>query len=100
MLNRRATAGLTSTVIAIDLQKAFDSVRRDRIDKLLLEYGYGPIAAELVRQMYSGDVMYLFLDNENLSDPIRPEKGVKQGCLLSSGIFNLFIDRALRVMAK
>ena len=44
--------------------------------------------------------MILFLNNENLTDPITPEKGVKQGCLLSPGIFNLFVDRALRVMAK
>ena len=100
MLNRRSTAGLPTTVIAIDLKKAFDSVRRDEIDKLLIEYGYGTTAANLVKQMYNGDVLYLFLNNENLSEPIAPEKGVKQGCLLSSGIFNLFIDRALRVMIK
>ena len=100
MLNRRSTAGRDTTVIAIDLRKAFDSVRRDEIDKLLIEYGYGNTAANLVKQMYSGDTLYLFLNNENLSDPITPEKGVKQGCLLSSGIFNLFIDRALRVMLR
>ena len=93
MTNRRAAAGLRTTTIAVDLQKAFDSVRRDGIDRLLREYGYGPNASRLVEQIYDGDTMYLFLGNENKTDAIRPEKGVKQGCLLSPSTFNLFIDR-------
>ena len=81
MTNRRAAAGLRTTTI------------RDGIDRLLREYGYGPNASRLVEQIYDGDTMYLFLGNENKTDAIRPEKGVKQGCLLSPSTFNLFIDR-------
>jgi len=99
LLEQRATAGEDSTVVFLDLKKAFDSIDRGQLNMLMEEYGFGETARTLVTQMYSGDVMYFYLDNENKSDPIQPGSGVKQGCLLSPTIFNLYMDRALRKLA-
>ena len=99
VLERRAVDGRGSTVVFLDLKKAFDSIDRDQLGALMEEYGFGETARTLVTQMYSGDILYLYLDNENKSDPIRPGSGVKQGCLLSPAIFNMYMDRALRKLA-
>ena len=100
VLNRRARAGKSSTTVFVDLSKAFDSMRRDGLIRILTEYGFGDTASFLVTQMYEGDVMHLYLNNQPAGAPIRPAKGVKQGCILSPMIFNMIVDRALRTLAK
>ena len=71
ILHRRARSGKGTTVIFVDLKKAFDSVRRDVLEKIMTEDGFSVTAGELVKQMYDGDGLKLFLNNENKSEAIK-----------------------------
>ena len=75
-----------------DLKKAFDKV--DRIIlfyKLLKKYQIGGNFLKLLDEMYQNNQMYVKLSS-GLTRPFVTTMGVKQGCVLSPLIFNLFIN--------
>jgi ribonuclease HI len=88
----------TPYFLSIDLQKAFDSVCRETLWKMLRQRGIHP---ELVR------CIELLYDNPTLATLIGPHsdwipfgsKGLKQGCPLSPLLFALFLDPLLRKLA-
>ena len=57
----------------------------------LLEYGIDPNLVNLVKDMYDKTKIMLKL-NGKITMPIPTEKGVRQGCILSPRLFNLFIN--------
>ncbi len=78
----------TLIVISIDFAKAFDSVKRDVMIKLLMEYNINEKAIETVTKMYTGDVTNIRLDNaEMLKVPV--SSGIRQGCTGSTTLFKL-----------
>ena len=75
-----------------DLRKAFDTVDRSTLFyKLLLKYNIGGKFLKLLKEMYENNLMYVKL-TAGLSQPFVTAVGVKQGCVLSPLIFNLFIN--------
>ena len=75
-----------------DLRKAFDTV--DRITlfyKLLSKYHIGGNFLKLLQEMYRNNQMFVKL-SAGLTKPFNTTMGVKQGCVLSPLIFNLFIN--------
>ena len=75
-----------------DLKKAFDTVDRAILFyKLLQKYKIGGNFLKLFGQMYENNQMYVKL-SAGLTQPFRTTVGVKQGCVLSPLIFNLFIN--------
>ena len=79
-------------VCFFDIKKAFDTV--DRITlfyKLLLKYSIGGSFLKLLTEMYQNNQMYVKLSS-GLTQPFITTQGVKQGCVLSPLIFNIFIN--------
>ena len=82
----------------IDYQKAFDCVNHSELIRLLQERSIDENDLNIIKNIYMNQVAYLRVGQESTSYfPI--EKGVRQGCVLSPLLFNLYsetiFDRAL-----
>ena len=81
--------------VFVDFQKAFDSVDREVIWKLMQHYGFPPKLITLIQQLYSNSACQVIHDGK-LSEPFQVQTGVRQGCLLSPTIFLLVVDWIMR----
>ena len=75
----------------VDFEKAFDSVFRQALWKVLREYGVPEKVIKMVRILYDGFECAVIHEGK-LSAYFEVETGVKQGCLLSGLLFLLVID--------
>ena len=75
----------------IDYEKAFDSVDRETLWKLLRHYGVPKKIISLIRCTFQ-DMSCKIAHAGQLSDSFEVKTGVRQGCLLSPFLFLLVID--------
>ena len=75
----------------IDMEKAFDSIHRDSLWKILRHYGIPQKLVKIVRILYN-DFKSQVICNTELTAPFNVTTGVKQGCILSPFLFLLSID--------
>ncbi len=75
----------------IDLTKAYDKVNREILWKMLRLYGIPEELVKIIISFYEGAIARLRLDG-NLSELDIPlQRGLKQGSVLSSVLFNIFM---------
>jgi hypothetical protein len=79
----------------VDYRKAFDSVNRDAIWKLLTSRGVPAHIVALVQDMYDGCSGEVLVQGYK-SRKFEMRTGVRQGCALSPLLFNLFMDHIVR----
>nr|KAG5702936.1 hypothetical protein BaRGS_034709 [Batillaria attramentaria] len=79
----------------IDYEKAFDSVDREALWKLLRHYGVPGKIISLIRCTYQ-DMSCRFAHAGQLSESFEVKTGVRQGCLLFPFLFLLVIDWIMR----
>lgn len=75
----------------IDFEKAFDSVDRESLWKLMAHYGIPPKLISIIKNLYQG-MRCQVLHQGYAQDPFDVLTGVKQGCLLSPFLFLLCMD--------
>ena len=86
-------------VIFLDLSDAFNSVKHSAIFDALDQSGCPPDLANLIKSLYRDcSTSPVNLAGEPLCGEISVTKGVKQGCPLSSLLFNLVLDPLLRTL--
>nr|KAG5689255.1 hypothetical protein BaRGS_006375 [Batillaria attramentaria] len=78
-----------------DFQKAFDSVDREVIWKLMSHYGFPPKFVNIIRQLYEDATCQVIHDGK-LTEPFTVRTGVRQGCILSPTIFLMVVDWVMR----
>ena len=78
-------------VCFVDFRAAFDSVWRRALLYKLLKLGVAGNFLNVIDSMYS-KVMYCVKMNGYVSETISSSVGVKQGCVLSPLLFNLFLS--------
>jgi hypothetical protein len=74
----------------VDFKKAFDSVPRDILLKKLANYGIKGKFFNIVRNIYTSDKSCIKLNNSR-SNSFDLNLGVRQGCILSPLLFNIFL---------
>ena len=79
----------------VDFEKAFDSVDRETLWKLMRHYGIPGKIVTLTRKMYEGSSCRV-IHNGEMTVPFEVKTGVRQGCLLSPFLFILAIDWMMR----
>ncbi|XP_075316757.1 uncharacterized protein LOC142376932 [Odontesthes bonariensis] len=79
----------------IDYEKAFDSIDRDTLWKLLRHYGIPEKFVSLIQNTYK-DMKCRVAHAGQLTESFKVKTGVRQGCLLSPFLFILVIDWIMR----
>ena len=79
----------------VDYEKAFDSLDRDSIWKLMRHYGIPDKFVRLIKKMYEGMSCSVLLGGQR-TDSFEVKTGVRQGCLLSPFLFLLAVDWIMR----
>ena len=74
----------------VDFKSAFDTIWRKALIHKLLTYEIGGNFLTILHRMYS-EVFYCVKLQSGISDKIASNVGVKQGCVLSPTLFNLFL---------
>ena len=75
----------------VDFKKAFDSVPRDLLLKKLFDMGITGSFFNILRHIYTSDKASIKLGH-SCSDFFNLDIGVRQGCILSPLLFNLFLS--------
>ena len=75
----------------IDLKKAFDSIHRESLWKILRHYGIPTKLVNIVKMLYCDFKSQVICDTE-LTEAFSVTTGMKQGCILSPFLFILGID--------
>ena len=79
----------------IDYAKAFDYVDHNKLWKILKEMGIPDHLTGLLRNLYAGQEATV-RTRHGTTDWFQIEKGVHQGCILSSCLFNLYAEYIMR----
>ena len=83
----------------IDYEKAFDSVDRETMWKLLRHYGVPKKIISLIRCIYQ-DMSCKIAHTGQLSESFEVKTGVRQGCLLTPFLFLLVIDWIMKTTTR
>ena len=82
-------------VACVDLEKAYDTVRRDKLWQVLEEYGIHGRLLGAVRAFYKKSEACVKI-GEKMSRWFQITRGVRQGCVMSPWLFNVFMDKIVR----
>ena len=74
----------------VDYKSAFDTVWRKALFYKLLSYGVGGNFLSILQNMYD-EVYYCVKLDQGISEKIPSNTGVKQGCVISPTLFNMFL---------
>ena len=78
----------------VDLTKAFDTVSRSGLWKIMAKFGCPNKFIDLVRSFHDG-MQVRVQDDGELSEPILVTNGVKQGCVLAPTLFSMMFSAML-----
>ena len=81
----------------IDYAKAFDCVDHNKLLKILKEMGIPEHLTCLLRNLYASQEATVITGHET-TDWIQIGKGVRQGCILSPCLFNLYAEYIMRTL--
>ena len=82
--------GFQKNIYFIDYSKDFDCVHHDQLWKILKEMGVSDHLTCLMRNLYAGQEATVRTGHE--TDWLKTGKGVRQGCILSPCLFNLYTE--------
>ena len=80
--------------VFIDFKKAFDRVWHQALIATMKKYNISSSLISLIENLYSEATSAVFLNGE-IGDWFRTSVGVRQGCLLSPTLFNIFLERIM-----
>ena len=93
-------AGVFIFMRFIDLQKAYDTVDRTLLWQVLSRIGVPPQMIAVIQQFHDGMRACVRPDDSVCSDWFEVEQGLRQGCVLSPLLFNIFFAAVLTVVLQ
>ena len=81
----------------VDLQKVYDSVDRTLFWQVFARFGVPPQMIEVIRQFHDGMRACVRSDDGRCSEWFEVAQGLRQGCVLSPPLFNIFFAAILLV---
>ena len=96
----RRKAGVSPHMCFIDLQKPYDTVDRTLLWQVLTRTGVPPQMLAVIQQFHDGMRACVRPDDGVCSDWFEVEQGLRQGCLLSPLLFNIFFAAVLTVVLQ
>lgn len=92
IIKRRLNCDMDTFSLFLDYEKAFDTVPHEGLFKKMDIYGIRGRMMNFVRSLYHNSLVSVRVPDGSFSEPFRLLRGVRQGCPLSSVLFNLFIN--------
>lgn len=83
----------------LDLEKAYDRIKRGELWRVLEEYGIGGKLGEGIKAFYRNSRMCVRVGGGE-SEMFRVGRGLRQGCVMSPWLFNIFMDSVCRGMER
>ena len=74
----------------VDFSKAFDNISREILFEKLLKHGITGNFYNVLKNMYFNDQTKIKV-GDHLTETIFPNQGVRQGCILSPLLFNIYL---------
>ena len=93
-------AGVSLHMCFVDLQKAYDTVDRTLLWQVLIRIGVPPQMIAVIRQFHDGMRACVRPHDGVCSDWFGMEQGLRQGCVLSPLLFNIFFAAVLNVVLQ
>ena len=94
------TSNTSLEIYFIDLAKAYDSVDRVLLWEVLARFGVPPRMIKVLCMFHDGMRVCVQLDDEDLSAWFNICQGLRQGCVLSPLLFNIFFAEVIIVVLK
>ena len=82
-----------------DLSKAFDSISRTALWKILLKFGC-PQKFVSILQLLHDEMQAVILNNDDMTEPVHIRTGVKQGCVIAPTLFSIFLTAMLHLTTE
>ena len=79
----------------IDYSKAFDCVQHQTLWKIMSDMGFTPHLVHLIKTLYEDQQATVRIENET-SEWFSIGQGVRQGCILSPYLFNIYAENIMR----
>ena len=78
-------------IAMVDYEKAFDTVQWNFLFKCLKAVNFGEYFINCVKTMYE-DITTSVINNGFLGTPFKPQRGIKQGCPMSTNLFVIIVE--------
>ena len=83
----------------IDFKAAFDTIWRKALWKMLLAIGVDPKIVRIVEELYNNTECAVVIDGQ-LTEWFEVHVGLRQGCLLSPTLFNVFLEFVMKELSE
>ena len=84
-------------IVFIDFRKAFDTVDRAMLWKVLAAFGCPPRFVKLIQEFHEGAKGRVAIGSEETGE-VQVNHGTKQGCVLAPALFTLFLTVVLTIL--
>ena len=84
-------------IFFVDFSKAFDQVPRNLLMERLEEEGINGQFLDIIKTIYS-ETQVQILTTDGLTNPVKNDQGVKQGCPMSPTLFNILIKPQIKYL--
>jgi hypothetical protein len=81
----------------VDIKKAYDNVNRELLWKILARYGFPSGIIGIIKAFYDGMKASIHFEDGSHSVYFSIDKGLRQGCVLSCILFNIYLGAAIEV---
>lgn len=95
LCEKAAKVGRQMHVCFVDMEKAFDRIRREDVWNVLKRRGVKQQLIEGIKSLYENTVNYVRVRNE-ASRTFISKIGLRQGCILSPLLFNIVLDDVVK----
>ena len=82
---------IPASIVLLDIEKAFDSVKHDFLLEILKRFNFGDKFIDWIKVIYSERKSYV-INNGYLTDRISMQRGIFQGCPISPYLFLFVIE--------
>ena len=86
-------------MLLLDASKAFDRIEYASLFNHLSSRNMCPVVLRLIMNMYISQKMHIRFSN-SLSNQFTVDNGVKQGGVLSSILFTVYIDNLIKILKQ
>ena len=94
-IKRRMNVGLSTYALFLDYQKAFDTVPHEGLFRKLQNLGITGKMLNFIKALYANSTVQVRSNDGSYATSFRLLRGVRQGCPLSSILFDIYINDML-----